>query len=88
MMRNLASLREGWEEIEREERRIEERENLTIEQKFRIFLSLINSLAPFIKKSEEFFRRDRVAYQIEIQDRLIRLDKWRERQYGNSTESA
>jgi len=37
MMRNLASLREGWEEIEREERRIEKRENLTIEQKFRVF---------------------------------------------------
>ena len=82
MMRNLASLREGWEEIEREERRIEKRENLTIEQKFRVFLSLINSLAPFIKKSEEFFRRDRVAYLIEIQGRLRRLDEWRERQYG------
>jgi hypothetical protein len=87
-MRNLASLREGWEEIEREERRIEERENLTVEQKFRIFLSLIDSLAPFIKKSEEFFRRDRVAYLIEIQDKLMRLDKWRERQDGNSTEPA
>ena len=85
-MRNLASLREGWDEIEREERRIEERENLTIEQKFSIFLSLINSLAPFIKKSEEFFRRDRIDYLIEMQNRLRRLDEWREQQDGNSTE--
>jgi hypothetical protein len=85
-MRNLASLREGWDEIEREERRIEERENLSIEQKFSIFLSLINSLAPFIKKSEEFFRRDRVTYLIETQSRLRRLDEWREQQDGNSTE--
>lgn len=85
-MRNLASLREGWDEIEREERRIEERENLTIEQKFSIFLSLINSLAPFIKKSEEFFRRDRVTYLIETQSRLRRLDEWRKQKYGNSTE--
>jgi len=85
-MRNLASLREGWDEIEREERRIEERENLTIEQKFSIFLSLINSLAPFIKKSEEFFRRDRVDYLIETQSRLRRLDEWRKKQDGNTTE--
>jgi hypothetical protein len=83
-MRNLASLREGWDEIEREERRIEESENLTIEQKFSIFLSLINSLAPL--KSEEFFRRDRVDYLIETQSRLRRLDEWREQQDGNSTE--
>ena len=82
-MRDLKTHRQGWDEIEREERRLADR--LTIPQSVSIFLSLCETMAPLMKDTEELFRRDREAYLIELQARLRRLNEWRDR-YGTTGE--
>jgi hypothetical protein len=83
-MRDLKTLREGWNEIEREELRIAE--DLTIEQGLRIFVSLCEALAPQMRETEELFRADREAYLTELQARLRRLEEWRQQQDGSTTQ--
>ena len=82
-MRDLKTHRQGWDEVEREERRLAD--DLTIEQSVRIFISLCDSMAPLMKETEELFRPEREAYLIELQERLRRLEAWR-RQHGITTE--
>jgi hypothetical protein len=71
-MRDLKTLREGWDDIARDERR--SARHLTIEQSVSIFLSLSQSTAPLMKETEEAFLRYREAYLTELQARLRRLN--------------
>jgi hypothetical protein len=71
-MRDLKTLREGWDEVAREERRYGGQ--LRIEQSVSIYLSLCRDLAPQMEETEEIFRRDREAYVAELQARLLRLN--------------
>ena len=84
-MRDLKTLREGWDEIEQEERR--SAEHLTIEQSLEIYLSLYRDLAPQLEATEATFRRDRETYLTELQSRLLRLNDFRQ-QHGKLPEPA
>ena len=74
-MRDLKTIREGWDEVAREERR--SAEQLTIEQSVSIYLSLCRDMAPQMEETEEAFRHDREAYLTELQARLLRLNALR-----------
>jgi hypothetical protein len=80
-MRDLKSLREGWDEVARQERR--SAEHLTIAQSVSIYLALCRDMAPRMRETEEIFRRDREAYLAELQSRLRRLNDLRRQQHGN-----
>lgn len=79
-MRSLATLRGGWDEVEKEERRIER--ETTIEDNVRDFLSLCEIAAPHLAATEELFRPVRGVEIMELRLRLLRLDKWREKHRG------
>jgi hypothetical protein len=83
-MRDLKTLREGWDEIVREERR--SAEDLTIEQSLRIYLSLYRDMARQMAETEGTFRRDREAYLTELQSRLRRLNDFCQQPNGNPSE--
>ena len=87
-MRDLKTLREGWDEVARAERR--STEQLTIEQSVRIYLSLYQAMAPQMEETEETFRREREAYLTELQARLLRLNTCRQQQqhHGSVSEPA
>ncbi len=80
-MRELKTLREGWDEVAREERR--SAAQFTIEQSVSIYLALCRDMAPQMEETEEIFRRDREAYLTELQSRLRRLNDFRQQQNGN-----
>jgi hypothetical protein len=82
-MRDLRTLREGWDEIERHERRLPD--DLTIHQSVKIFLALCEALEPAMKETEDLFRRDREAHLCELQTRLRRLDAWLQQRHGNGS---
>lgn len=82
-MRELNTLREGWDEVAREERR--SAEHLTIEQSVSIYLSLCRDMAPQMEETEDAFRRDRESYLTELQARLRRLNDFCQ-QHGNLSE--
>ena len=84
-MRDLKTLREGWDEIAREERR--SAEQLTIEQSLRIYLSLYRDMALQMEETEEAFRGDRESYLTELQSRLRQLNVFRQH-HGNLSEPA
>lgn len=84
-MRDLKTLREGWDEVAREERR--SAEQLTIEQSVSIYISLCRDMAPLMEETEELFRRDREAYLTELQARLLRLNAFRQQQDANLSNS-
>ena len=84
-MRDLKTLREGWDDVAREER--QSAQQLTIEQSVRIYLSLCREMAPLMEESEEVFRRDREAYLTELQERLLRLNTLRQRQDGERSDN-
>jgi hypothetical protein len=79
-MRDLKTVREGWDEVAREERL--SAEQLTIEQSVGIYLSLCRVMAPQMEETEETFRRDRENYLIELQA-LLRLNVLRRQQHGD-----
>ena len=81
-MRDLKTHRQGWEEMEREERRFAD--ELTIAKSVSIFLSLCDTMAPLLKETEELFRHEREAYLTELQARLRRLDAWQHRHASRS----
>lgn len=83
-MRDLKTLREGWDEVAREERRFAEQ--LTIEQSVSIYLSLCRDMAPQMEETEEAFRRDRESHLTELQARLRRLNDFPQQHHGNLSE--
>ena len=85
-MRDLKTLRDGWDEVAREERR--SAVQLTIEQSLSIYLSLYRDMASQNDETEEMFRRDRETYLTELQARLLRLNDFRREQHGNLSEPA
>lgn len=83
-MRELKTLREGWDEVAREERR--SADQLTIEQSVRIYLSLCRDMAPQMLETEDTFRRDREFYLTELQARLRQLSAVCRQEDGNLSE--
>lgn len=79
-MRDLRTLREGWDEIEREKYRLAD--DHSIEQSVRIYLSLCNAMGPLLKETEDLFRREREDYLVELQMRLRLLEDWLQQQHG------
>jgi hypothetical protein len=84
-MRSLNTHREGWDEIERQRRALDQ--DLTVEESVRVYLSLYDALGPMMEETEEHFRPEREAYLTEMQTRLRRLDDWLHK-HGNSPKSA
>ena len=76
LMRELKTLREGWDEVAREERR--SAEQLTIEQSLSLYLSLCRDMASQMEETEDAFQRDRESYLAELQRRLLRLNAFRQ----------
>ena len=85
-MRDLKTLREGWDEVSRAELR--SARQLTAEQGVRILLSLYESMAPQMEETETTYRREREVHLIELQTRLLRLDAFRRQEDGNLSEPA
>ncbi len=77
-MQDLATLREGWDEFERQKRRALG-EDLTASQSVAIFLALYRALTPMLDETEELFRGERNAYLAQLQSRLLRLEEWRQK---------
>ena len=87
-MRDLKTLREGWDEVAQAERR--SAEHLRPEQSVRIYLSLYEAMASEMEKTEETYRREREDHLIELQARLLRLNAHSRRNQpdGNLSEPA
>jgi len=71
-MRDLKTLREGWDDVARAEH--SSSAELTIEQSVSIYLSLCRDMAPQMEETEAAFRRDREAYLTDLQARLLWLN--------------
>lgn len=83
-MRDLKTLREGWDEVARAERR--SAAQFTIEESVSIYLSLYRDMAPQMEETEATFRRDRESYLTEFQAHLRRLNDFCRQQHGNLSE--
>lgn len=77
-MSDLRRVREGWEEREAERARWLRR--LTIQESLQQYLALQQALEPQFQQTEALFRPLRMAHLVELQERLVRLDRWRKEQ--------
>lgn len=59
-MRDLSTLRQGWDEIEAEETRL--LRELTIQESMSQLLRLQQAVEPQLQQTEALFRADRIAY--------------------------
>jgi len=48
------------------------------------YLALQRALEPQFQQTETLFRPQRMAYLVELQERLARLERWRKEQRGES----
>lgn len=55
---------------------------MTVQESLQQYLALQRALEPQFQATEALFRPQRVAYLIELQRRLERLDRWRKEQRG------
>ncbi len=55
---------------------------MTVQESLQQYLALQRALEPQFQATEALFRPQRVAYLIELQRRLERLDWWRKEQRG------
>jgi len=72
MPRPLASLRQDWERVEREEARL--LSALSIADSVRLYLDLQSQFEESLEATERFFRQERLAHLAELQKRLLRLN--------------
>jgi len=84
-MKDLKTLREVGEAMNREERELSI--DLTIEQSVKIFASLYEAVKHQLAETLGLFRPVREAELIKFQATLRRLDEWRQ-QHGTSGQSA
>lgn len=61
---------------------------MTIEESVKAYLSLLHSMAPFIRETQDLFLPERRAYLVEFQDRLRKFGEWRKQQNGDCAEPA
>ena len=80
-MRELRTLREGWEGIEAEETRL--LRAMTVQESIRQWLILQHSFEAQLQQSAAIFGPDRWAALAQLQARLRRIAKWQE-EYGES----
>jgi hypothetical protein len=71
-MRPLASLRSGWESVDREDNRF--RPELSVSESVSLYLALQQEFEGSLQVSEPFFRSTRMAGLAELQLRLLRLN--------------
>jgi len=82
LMRDLSTLRQGWDEIEAEETRL--LRELTVQESMSQLLRLQQAFEPQLQQTEALFRADRIAYLGELQRRLRRHAEWLEEQSQNN----
>lgn len=74
-MRDLSTVRDGWDEVEAEETRL--LREMTLEEGLRAFLSIQATLEHQYQLTDALFRPDREAGLIELQRRLERQADWK-----------
>ena len=78
-MRELSSLREGWDAFEEEETRL--LRAMTVQESMRQWLMLQEAFEPQLQQTATLFAPERWAALAELQARLHRLAEWQE-QHG------
>jgi hypothetical protein len=71
-MRDLGSVREGWNEVEEQETRL--LRQMTVQEGIGHLLALYRAFESELQRTEDLFRADRLAYLEELQRRLARLE--------------
>jgi hypothetical protein len=79
---DLRRLRDGWDRVEAEEARLLRR--LTVPESLDHLRSLQQAFEPQLQRTESLFRRDRLAYLQDLQDRLNRLANWMKNHRGKT----
>jgi hypothetical protein len=79
-MRDLSTVRQGWEEIEKAEARLISR--MTPQESFRHWLQLQATFESQLRETSALFGPQRACDLAELQARLRRLAQWQER-HGN-----
>ena len=77
-MRELRTLREGWEMVEAEESRL--LRGMTIQDSIRQWLMLQRSFEAQLQQTAALFGPERQAALAQFQARLLRLAEWRDQQ--------
>lgn len=75
-VRKLSEVRAGWEAIEAEETRL--LREMTIEQSLAIYAKLQRAWEAQLRATESEFRGPRLGYLKQLQERLAKLEQWRE----------
>ncbi len=73
-MRDLSTLRDGWEEVEAFETQL--LREMTLEQSLAAQVALQIEFEPQLQETDALFRPDREAALIELQKRLFRFADW------------
>ncbi len=79
-MRDLSTVRQGWDEIEHAEARLTSR--MTPRESFRYWLQLQATFESQLRETSALFGPKRASDLAELQARLRRLAQWQER-HGN-----
>ena len=79
-LKPLRTLRDQWIEIEKVEITLARAYPLTIQESAQQFMELYQEFAPYLEATEHIYRSDRIAYLIELQERLQRLAEWQKEQ--------
>ncbi len=77
-MRDLSTMRLGWEEVEAEKTRL--LRQMTIQEGISQLLALQRIFEPQFRQTEALFRPEREAYLVELQRRLRKLAEWTRKQ--------
>ena len=80
-MRDLSTVRQGWEEVEQAEARLNSR--MTPQESVRHWLQLQETFESQLQETSALFGPQRASHLAELQARLRRLAQWQER-HGNA----
>ena len=80
-MRDLSTVRQGWDEIEKAEARLTSR--MTPQESFRYWLQLQATFESQLQETSALFGAQRASDLADLQARLRRLAQWQER-HGNA----
>jgi len=75
-MRDLRSIREGWDQVEIQEARL--LRQMSVQESVGYLLALYQAFEPQLQQTEALYRAERMAYLEELQARLLTLEKRRE----------
>ena len=74
-MRDLKSIREGWDQVEIQEARL--LRQMSVQESVGYLLALYRAFEPQLQQTEALYRAERMAYLEELQARLLTLEKRR-----------